>query len=78
MKTFKWVVEFEVTETWVEDGFEINEEYIVIANDRLQDQTNLFIIIYFYFFYFFIFYFLIFIFIFIFNFFLNFLIIFFK
>jgi hypothetical protein len=25
MKTFKWVVEFEVTKNWVEDGFEINE-----------------------------------------------------
>ena len=31
MKTFKWVVEFEVTETWVEDGFDINE-------DRAQDM----------------------------------------
>jgi hypothetical protein len=25
MKTFKWVVEFEVTETWVEDGFNITQ-----------------------------------------------------
>ena len=25
MKTFKWVVEFEVTENWVEDGFNISE-----------------------------------------------------
>ena len=25
MKTFKWVVEFEVTETWVEDGFNIDQ-----------------------------------------------------
>ena len=25
MKTFKWVVEFEVTENWVEDGFNITE-----------------------------------------------------
>ena len=32
MKTFKWVVEFEVTESWVEDGFEINEDR---ANDML-------------------------------------------
>ena len=26
MKTFKWVVEFEVTETWVEDGFDITQD----------------------------------------------------
>jgi hypothetical protein len=25
MKTFKWVVEFEVTSTWVEDGFNIDK-----------------------------------------------------
>ena len=25
MKTFKWVVEFEVTENWVEDGFNITD-----------------------------------------------------
>ena len=25
MKTFKWVVEFEVTETWVADGFNITD-----------------------------------------------------
>ena len=25
MKTFKWVVEFEVTEDWVADGFDINQ-----------------------------------------------------
>lgn len=25
MKTFKWVVQFEVTENWVEDGFDISE-----------------------------------------------------
>jgi hypothetical protein len=25
MKTFKWVVEFEVTETWVADGFNITQ-----------------------------------------------------
>jgi hypothetical protein len=31
MKTFKWVVEFEVTKTWVEDGFNIDE-------DRAQDM----------------------------------------
>ena len=31
MKTFKWVVEFEVTENWVEDGFDIDE-------DRAQDM----------------------------------------
>ena len=31
MKTFKWVVKFEVTETWVEDGFDIDE-------DRAQDM----------------------------------------
>ena len=26
MKTFKWVVEFEVTENWVEDGFNMSEK----------------------------------------------------
>jgi hypothetical protein len=26
MKTFKWVVEFEVTETWVADGFNITDQ----------------------------------------------------
>jgi len=26
MKTFKWVVEFEVTENWVEDGFNITNK----------------------------------------------------
>ena len=26
MKTFKWVVEFEVTENWVEDGFNITNQ----------------------------------------------------
>lgn len=31
MKTFKWIVEFEVTETWVEDGFNIDK-------DRAQDM----------------------------------------
>ena len=25
MKTFKWVVELEVTENWVEDGFNIDQ-----------------------------------------------------
>jgi hypothetical protein len=25
MKTFKWVVEFEVTENWVADGFNIDQ-----------------------------------------------------
>lgn len=25
-KKFKWVVEFEVDETWVADGFQLNEE----------------------------------------------------
>jgi hypothetical protein len=25
MKTFKWVVEFEVTENWVADGFQIDQ-----------------------------------------------------
>jgi hypothetical protein len=34
MKTFKWVVEFEVTETWVEDGFNIDQDRAtdIIAN----------------------------------------------
>jgi hypothetical protein len=34
MKTFKWVVEFEVTENWVEDGFNITEAraHDMIAN----------------------------------------------
>ena len=31
MKTFKWVVEFEVTQNWVEDGFEID-------SDRAKDM----------------------------------------
>ena len=26
MKTFKWVVEFEIAESWVEDGFEITQD----------------------------------------------------
>jgi hypothetical protein len=26
MKTFKWVVEFEVTENWVADGFNITDK----------------------------------------------------
>jgi hypothetical protein len=26
MTKFKWTIEFEVTESWVEDGFEITEE----------------------------------------------------
>ena len=26
MKIFKWVVEFEVTEAWVADGFNLSEE----------------------------------------------------
>ena len=26
MKTFKWVVEFEVTENWVADGFNITDQ----------------------------------------------------
>jgi hypothetical protein len=26
MKKFKWVVQFEVTENWVEDGFDISEK----------------------------------------------------
>jgi hypothetical protein len=26
MKTFKWVVEFEVAVTWVEDGFNLTQE----------------------------------------------------
>jgi len=29
MKTFKWVVEFEVTENWVEDGFNITNQKAV-------------------------------------------------
>jgi hypothetical protein len=34
MKTFKWVVEFEVAESWVEDGFEIDQDRAtdIIAN----------------------------------------------
>ena len=34
MKTFKWVVEFEVTENWVEDGFNITEDR---ANDMIAN-----------------------------------------
>jgi len=26
MKTFKWVVEFEVTENWIADGFNITDQ----------------------------------------------------
>ncbi len=26
MKTFKWIVEFEVSENWVEDGFDITPD----------------------------------------------------
>jgi hypothetical protein len=34
MKTFKWTVEFEVTSTWVEDGFNIDQRRAIdmIAN----------------------------------------------
>lgn len=36
MKTFKWVVEFEVTETWVADGFDItNQKAIGMMEDAL-------------------------------------------
>jgi hypothetical protein len=34
MKSFKWVVEFEVTQNWVEDGFNITEDR---ANDMLAN-----------------------------------------
>jgi hypothetical protein len=34
MKTFKWIVEFEVAETWVEDGFDINQDR---ANEIIAD-----------------------------------------
>jgi hypothetical protein len=34
MKTFKWVVEFEVTENWVEDGFNLTEDR---ANDMIAN-----------------------------------------
>ena len=34
MKTFKWVVEFEVTENWVEDGFNIDQDR---ANDIIAN-----------------------------------------
>ena len=34
MRTFKWVVEFEVTENWVEDGFNITEDR---ANDMIAN-----------------------------------------
>jgi len=34
-KTFKWVVEFEVSETWVEDGFDMTDEraHMMIQKD---------------------------------------------
>jgi len=34
MKTYKWTVEFEVSETWVEDGFNIDQDRAtdIIAN----------------------------------------------
>jgi len=36
MKTFKWVVEFEVTETWVADGFNItNQKAIGMIEEAL-------------------------------------------
>lgn len=36
MKTFKWVVEFEVTETWVADGFDItNQKAMGMMEDAL-------------------------------------------
>jgi hypothetical protein len=28
MKTFKWVVEFEVTENWIADGFNITDQKV--------------------------------------------------
>lgn len=34
MQTFKWTVEFEVTENWVEDGFNITEKR---ANDMIAN-----------------------------------------
>jgi len=34
MKTFKWVVEFEVTENWVADGFNIDKDR---ALDMLEE-----------------------------------------
>ena len=34
MKTFKWVVKFEVTENWVEDGFNIDQDR---ANDIIAN-----------------------------------------
>lgn len=35
MKTFKWVVEFEVTQSWVEDGFNLTEDR---ANNMLGSE----------------------------------------
>lgn len=34
MKRYKWTVEFEVDETWVEDGFELTDEraHAMLAN----------------------------------------------
>jgi hypothetical protein len=37
MKTFKWTVEFEVTENWVEDGFNLTED---IANDMIANALS--------------------------------------
>ena len=37
MKQFKWVVEFTVDETWVEDGFELTEER---AKDMIENELQ--------------------------------------
>lgn len=36
-KSFKWVVEFEVSENWVEDGFELTDER---AMEMLRDDLQ--------------------------------------
>ena len=38
MKTFKWTVEFEVDETWVADGFDLDDER---AQDMIQNDLRL-------------------------------------
>jgi hypothetical protein len=42
MQTFKWVVEFEIAQNWVEDGFEINQERAteIIANSLPYANGN--------------------------------------
>ena len=44
MRTFKWVVQFEVTESWVEDGFNLTEEEArnMIGKHEIQYPRSIF------------------------------------